>query len=229
MLVAALWLGPAVLSGAVSAEEGPPAVGVIAGELWGGPGDPEGLAGSRPSAPARLTDAPAGSPAAALEGVTWKSAFEEREAGAHDSRTVVGWRAAASSPLWFGTLAGDVELLAVEGPDRNGFDSGSPRWLRLAVRESWGPVSVGVRFESASPGLGPVTAGRVKAEAEGGEAWIEGRQGPARLRLSATQFPGPGVTAADSAQRRDVALVHPLRLEPGRFVDVLVEQRSPGP
>jgi hypothetical protein len=123
-----------------------------------------------------------------LEGVASTSAFEEREAGTHDSRTLLSGQARASSPLWFGTVTGDLDFLALESPRSIGLGLESPRWLRVAVKEAWGPFTIGVRFESVSPGLERVTSGRVKGETEGGEAWVEGREGPVRLRLSGGQF-----------------------------------------
>jgi hypothetical protein len=125
---------------------------------------------------------------AAPEGISWKSAFEEREAGTHDGRTLIGWRARASSPLWSGTLTGDVNVLAIEPPQSIGLGTESRRWLRLAIKESWGPLTLGVRVESASAGLERVSEGRLKGETEGGEVWLEGQEGPARLRLSGGQF-----------------------------------------
>ena len=124
----------------------------------------------------------------APEGIRWKSAFEEREVGTHDSRARIGWRARVSSTVWSGTMTGEVDVLAIEPPHAVGLDTESRRWLRLAIRESWGPFTLGLRVESATAGLERVSEGRVKGETEGGEAWLEGREGPARLRLSGGQF-----------------------------------------
>src|SRR5262245_5658685 len=49
----------------------------------------------------------------APEGGVRKSAFEEREAGTHDSRTLLRWEARSASPLWSGTVTTDFHLLAV--------------------------------------------------------------------------------------------------------------------
>jgi hypothetical protein len=57
-----------------------------------------------------------GSPAEpASTGITWKSSFEQREAGGHDGRTLIGWRARASSTPWSGTL-GAMQLRQVHRP-----------------------------------------------------------------------------------------------------------------
>jgi hypothetical protein len=121
-------------------------------------------------------------------GMTWTSTFAEREAHTHDSRTMMSGQAQVSSPLWSGTMTADVNFLAVESPNSIGLWAEPNRWLRVAVNESWGPVSAGVRFESAGPELERVTGGRVKEETEGSEAWIEGRAGPVRLRFSGGRF-----------------------------------------
>ncbi len=49
-------------------------------------------------------------------------------------------------------------------------------------------MTLGARVESTRPGLEGVTGGPVKTETEGVEAWVEGREGPAGLRLSGGQF-----------------------------------------
>jgi hypothetical protein len=122
-----------------------------------------------------------------LDGITWKSTFAERQAGAHDNRSLMTWQARAASPLWSGTLIGDVNLLALEPANAMGPGVEPRRWLRLAIKESWGPVALGVRFESISPGLDKVTS-NPKGDTEGGEIWLEGREGPLRLRISGGQF-----------------------------------------
>jgi hypothetical protein len=171
----------------------------------------------------------------APEGISWKSAFEEREAGTHDGRTRVGWRARVSSTLWSGTMTGEVDLLAIDPPDSPGLDTESQRWLRLALKETWGPLTVGVRVESANAGLERVSDGRVKGETEGGEAWLEGREGPARLRLSGGQFWDnlarypwqPRTTKTQAGAAVDVSLPAGLGLNVA-YQNGLAE-RTPGP
>ena len=184
LLVFALWIAALVSPGPVNGQErAPAAAGVLAVRPWSewaqfvDPDDATWL--GSPDEPASTTS---------YQGITWKNSFEQREAGAHDSRTLIGWRSRASSTLWSGVLTGDVDLLAVEGPNSVGLDTETGRWLRLAVKEAWGPVTLGARMESARPGLEGVTGGPVKTETEGAEAWVEGREGPAGLRLSGGQF-----------------------------------------
>ncbi len=184
LLVCTLWIAALVSPGPTNGQERGPAAGAVLAvrpwSEWAQFVDPDGATGlGSPDEPASTTS---------YQGITWKNSFEQREAGAHDDRTLIGWRARASSTLWSGVLAGDVDLLAVEGPNSVGLDTEARRWLRLAVKEAWGPVTLGARVESASPGLEGVTGGRVKAEMEGAEAWVEGREGPAGLRLSGGQF-----------------------------------------
>jgi hypothetical protein len=126
--------------------------------------------------------------AAAPDGVAWKSTFDERQAGTHDSRMLLEWQGRATSPLWAGTMAGDLHLLALEPSNTTGVGGEPRRWLRLVVKESWGPVALGARFESVSPGLDKLTDSKVKGETEGGEIWVEGRHGRATVRLAAGQF-----------------------------------------
>jgi hypothetical protein len=206
LLVCTLWIAALVSPGLANGQERGPETGTVLAvhpwSEWARFVDPDGATWL-------------GSPAEpASTGITWKSSFEEREAGAHDGRTLIGWRAGASSTLWSGTLTGDVDLLAVEAPNSVGLDTEARRWLRLAVKEAWGPVTLGVRGESASPGLERVTGGRVKTETEGAEAWVEGREGPAGLRLSGGQFRDnlanypwqPRTTKTQGGAAADVAL-----------------------
>lgn len=170
-------------------------------------------------------------------GITWKSSFEEREAGAHDGRTLIGWGARASSALWPGTLVADVNLLAVEPPNSVGLDEEPRRWLRLAVKETWGPITLGVRVESVSPGLERVTGGRVRGETEGAEAWVEGREGPAGLRLSGGQFWDnlaaypwqPRTTKSQGGAAVDVALPGRVALSLGYQGGVAEREPAPRP
>ena len=181
LLVCTLWIAALAFPGpANSQERGPAAGAVLAVRPWAQFVDPAGATGlGSPDEPASTTSS---------QGITGKNSFERREAGAHDGRTLIGWRARASSTLWSGALSGDLDLLAVEPPNSVGLDTEAPRWLRLAVKDAWGPVTLGARVESASPELEDVTRGRVKTETEGAEAWVEGREGPAGLRLSGGQF-----------------------------------------
>jgi hypothetical protein len=182
--VCTLWITASVSPGLANSEERGPETGAVLAvrpwSEWAQFVDPDGPTwlGS-PAEPASTTS---------YQGITWKSSFEQREAGAHDGWTLIGWRAGASSTLWPGVLTGNVDLLAVEAPNSVGLDTEARRGLRLAVKEAWGPVTLGARVESARPGLEGVTEGRVKTETEGAEAWVEGREGPAGLRLSGGQF-----------------------------------------
>ena len=178
LLVCTVWIAALVSPGLANGQEQGPAAGAVLAvrpsSEWAQFVDPDGATwlGS-PAEPASTTS---------YQGITWKDSFEQREAGAHE------WRARASSTLWSGVLTGNVDLLAVEPPNSVGLDTEADRWLRLAVKEAWGPVTLGARVESARPGLEGVTGGPVKTETEGVEAWVEGREGPAGLRLSGGQF-----------------------------------------
>jgi hypothetical protein len=227
LLVCTLWIAALVSPGPANGQERGSAAGAVLAvrpwSEWAQFVDPDGATWL-------------GSPAEpASTGITWKSAFEQREAGAHDGRTLIEWRARASSTLWSGALTGDVDLLAVEPPNSVGLDTEARRWLRLAVKEAWGPVTLGVRGESASPGLEGVTGGRVKTETEGAEAWIEGREGPAGLRLSGGQFWDnlanspwqPRTTKTQGGAAADVAL--PVGLTLSLSYQGGVADSDPGP
>ena len=168
LLVCTVWIAALVSPGLANGQEQGPAAGAaLAVRPWSewaqfvDPDDPTWL--GSPAEPASTTSD---------QGITWKSSFEQR----------------ASSTLWSGVLTGDVDLLAVEPPNSVGLDTEADRGLRLAVKEAWGPVTLGARVESTRPGLEGVTGGPVKTETEGVEAWVEGREGPAGLRLSGGQF-----------------------------------------
>ena len=168
LLVCTLWITALVSPGLANSEERGPETGAVLAvrpwSEWAQFVDPDGPTwlGS-PAEPASTTSD---------QGITWKSSFEQR----------------ASSTLWSGVLTGNVDLLAVEALNSVGLDTEARRGLRLAVKEAWGPVTLGARVESARPGLEGVTGVRVKTETEGAEAWVEGREGPAGLRLSGGQF-----------------------------------------
>jgi hypothetical protein len=227
LLVCTLWIAAWVSPGPANGQERGSAVGAVLEARpwseWAQLADPDG---------ATWLESPA---EPASTGITWKSSFEQREAGAHDGRTLIGWRARASSTLWSGTLIGDVDLLAVEPPNSVGLDTEARRWLRLAVKEAWGPVTLGARVESASPGLDRVTGGRVKTETEGAEAWVEGREGPAGLRLSGGQFWDnlanspwqPRTTKTQGGAAADVAL--PVGLTVSLSYQGGVADSEPGP
>jgi hypothetical protein len=178
LLVCTVWIAALVSPGLANGQEQGPAAGAVLAvrpwSEWAQFVDPDGATwlGS-PAEPASTTS---------YQGITWKDSFEQGEAGAHE------WRARASSTLWSGVLTGNIDLLAVEPPNSVGLDTEADRWLRLAVKEAWGPVTLGARVESTRPGLEGVTGGPVKTETEGVEAWVEGREGPAGLRLSGGQF-----------------------------------------
>ena len=211
-----VWIAALVSPGLANGQEQGPATGAVLAvrpwSEWAQFVDPDGATwlGS-PDEPASTTS---------YQGITWKDSFEQRDAGGHDGRTLNEWRARASSTLWSGTLTGDVDLLAVEPPNSVGPDTEARRWLRLAVKEAWGPVTLGVRGESARPGLEGVTG--VKTETEGAEAWVEGREGPAGLQLSGGQFWDnlanypwqPRTTKTQGGAAADVALPVGLTLRP---------------
>jgi hypothetical protein len=190
LTVAALWLATGILPVAASGQEAPRAPGLIplGVQPWLWPGDHSGLVERDAPWLVRLAEQLASQQAPTLEGLSWKSAFEERQAGTHDNRRLINWRARASSSLGSGTLTGEVSVLAVEAPNSVGLGAEPRRWLRLALRETSGPLTLGARVESINPGLDGVSGGGSKNEREGGEAWIEGRGGPFRLRLSGGTF-----------------------------------------
>ncbi len=189
LLVAALWLGAGVTPERALAQERAPvsAVASLALQPWHRVDwTRSGEAATVPWTDRLADEWSLREPA--LEGVNWKSAFEEREVDTHDNRTLVSWEARSASPLWSGTVIGDFHLIAVEPANTLGTGIEPRRWLRLAIKENWGRLALGVRFESVSPGLKKVTGGNVKGETEGGEVWLEGREGPVSLRLSGGQF-----------------------------------------
>ncbi len=233
LLVCTLWIAALGSPGPANGQERGPAAGAVLAvrpwSEWAQFVDPDGATwlGS-PDEPASTTS---------YQDIPWKNSFEQRQAGAHDGRTLIEWRARASSTLWSGTLTGDVDLLAVEPPNSVGLDTEARRWLRLAVKEAWGPVTLGVRGESASPGLEGVTGGRVKTETEGAEAWVEGREGPAGLRLSGGQFRDnlanypwqPRTTKTQGGAAADVALPVGLTLRPSYQGGVAESEPGPRP
>jgi hypothetical protein len=189
LLVAALWLGAGVTPERALAQERAPvsAVASLALQPWHGVDWTRSREAATVPGTEKLADEwSLREPV--LEGITWKSAFEEREVGTHDSLPLVSWEARSASPLWAGTVIGDFHLIAVEPANALGTGIEPRRWLRLAIKENWGRLALGVRFESVSPGLEKVTGGDVKGETEGGEVWLEGREGPVSLRLSGGQF-----------------------------------------
>jgi hypothetical protein len=231
LLVCALWVAALVSPGPANAQErGPATGGALAVRPW-----LEWAQFVDPDCATWLGSPDEQASTTSYQGITWNNSFEQREAGPHDGRTPIGWRSRASSTLWAGVLTGDVDLLAVEGPNSVGLDTEARRWLRLAVKEAWGPVTLGVRGESASPGLEGVTEGRVKTETAGAEAWVEGREGPAGLRLSGGQFRDnlannpwqPQTTKTQGGAAADAAL--PVGLTLSLSYQGGVAESDPGP